>query len=159
MEREEVLIETKVWINDYGLKETQHAFDKGAGKLGVEELDLLILHQPVPTEFDRTLTAYKGLEMLLEKGKVRAIGVSNFIPEHLERLLAETSIVPAVNQIEVHPYFQQTELEQVHRKQGIATQPGRRSAALPPTATREDRRSRTPPCWRSPAPTISQPRR
>jgi diketogulonate reductase-like aldo/keto reductase len=120
--REEVFIETKVWINDYGYEATLHAFNKSAGKLEVEQLDLLILHQPVPSEFDRTLDAYRALEQLLDDGRVRAIGVSNFMPEHLERLLAETSVVPAVNQIEVHPYFQQTELQHVHRDHGIATQ-------------------------------------
>lgn len=120
--RDEVFIETKVWINDYGYEATLHAFDKSAGKLQVEQLDLLILHQPVPTEFDRTLDAYRALETLLADGKVRAIGVSNFMPEHLERLLAETSVVPAVNQIEIHPYFQQLELQRAHADHGIASQ-------------------------------------
>jgi diketogulonate reductase-like aldo/keto reductase len=120
--REEVFIETKVWINDYGYEATLHAFEKSTGKLRVEQLDLLILHQPVPSEFDRTLDAYRALEGLLADGKVRAIGVSNFTPGHLERLLAQTSVVPAVNQIELHPYFQQAELQGVHREHGIATQ-------------------------------------
>ena len=120
--REEVFIETKVWISDYGYDATLHAFDKGAGKLGVEQLDLLILHQPLPSAFDLTLDAYRALEKLLADGKVRAIGVSNFMPEHLERLLTETSVVPAVNQIELHPYFQQTALQQVHAEHGILTQ-------------------------------------
>ena len=103
--REEVFIETKIWINDYGNEATLHGFEKSAGKLEVEQLDLLILHQPVPAEFDRTLDAYRALEKLLTDGKVRAIGVSNFMPEHLERLLAETSVVPAVNQIELASVF------------------------------------------------------
>ncbi len=106
--RDEVFIETKVWISDYGYDATLHAFEKSARKLGVDQLDLLLLHQPLPSAFDRTLDAYRALEKLLADGKVRAIGVSNFMPEHLDRLLAETSVVPAVNQIEVHPYFQQT---------------------------------------------------
>ena len=72
--------------------------------------------------FDRTLDAYRALEKLLADGKVRAIGVSNFMPEHLERLLTETSVVPAVNQIELHPYFQQTALQRVHAEHGILTQ-------------------------------------
>jgi diketogulonate reductase-like aldo/keto reductase len=72
--------------------------------------------------FDLTLDAYRALEKLLADGKVRAIGVSNFMPEHLRRLLAETSIVPAVNQIEVHPYFQQTALQRLHAEHGILTQ-------------------------------------
>lgn len=122
IDRDEVFIETKVWINDYGYDATLHAFDKSAGKLGVEQIDLLLLHQPLSSAFDRTLDAYRALERLHADGKVRAIGVSNFIPYHLARLLAETSVVPAVNQIELHPYFQQTELQRLHEERGIATQ-------------------------------------
>ena len=120
--RDEVFIETKIWISDYGYDETLHAFDKSAGKLGVDQIDLLLLHQPLPSAFDRTLGAYRALEKLLADGKVRAIGVSNFMPEHLTRLLTETSIVPAVNQIEVHPYFQQRALQRLHAEHGILTQ-------------------------------------
>jgi diketogulonate reductase-like aldo/keto reductase len=120
--REEIFIETKVWISDYGYDATLHAFEKGAGKLGVDQLDLLILHQPLPSRFDLTLDAYRALEKLLADDKVRAIGVSNFMPEHLEKLLAETSVIPAVNQIELHPYFQQTELQKIHADTGILTQ-------------------------------------
>jgi diketogulonate reductase-like aldo/keto reductase len=120
--RDEVFIETKVWISDYGYEATLHAFDKSARKLGVEQLDLLLLHQPLPSAFERTLEAYRALEKLLADRRVRAIGVSNFMPEHLERLLAVASVVPAVNQIEVHPYFQQTALQQLHARHGIATQ-------------------------------------
>ena len=74
--RDEVFIETKVWISDYGHDATLHAFDKSARKLGVEQLDLLLLHQPLSTAFDRTLDAYRALEKLLADGRVRAIGVS-----------------------------------------------------------------------------------
>ena len=87
VDRAEIFIETKVWISDYGYEQTLHAFDKSAGKLGVEQIDLLILHQALPSAFDRTLDAYRALEKLLADGKVRAIGVSNFMPEHLDRLL------------------------------------------------------------------------
>ena len=117
-----MFIETKVWISDYGYDATLHAFDKSARKLGVDQLDLLLLHQPLPSAFERTLDAYRALEKLLADGRVRAIGVSNFMPQHLDRLLGETSVVPAVNQIEVHPYFQQTALQRVHVERGIATQ-------------------------------------
>src|SRR5215208_7729257 len=120
--RDEVFLETKVWISDYGYDATQRAFDKSAGKLGVDRLDLLLLHQPLPSAFDRTLDAYRALEKLLADGKVRAIGVSNFMPEHLDRLLTEASVVPAVNQIELHPYLQQTALQRVHTEHGIVTQ-------------------------------------
>jgi 2,5-diketo-D-gluconate reductase A len=122
LDRAEVFIETKVWVSDYGYEETLHAFDKSAGKLGVEQIDLLLLHQPAPREFDRTLEAYRALERLLADGKVRAIGVSNFMPEHLTRLLAERSVVPAVNQVEVHPYFRQPAVLAANAEYGIRSQ-------------------------------------
>jgi diketogulonate reductase-like aldo/keto reductase len=106
--RSEIFVETKLWISDYGYDAALHAFDKSARKLGVDQIDLLLLHHPLSSDFDRTLDAYRALETLLAAGKVRAIGLSNFMPGHLNHLLAETSVVPAVNQIEVHPYFQQT---------------------------------------------------
>jgi diketogulonate reductase-like aldo/keto reductase len=120
--RDDVFVETKIWISDYGYDATLHAFDKSAGKLGVDRVDLLLLHQPLPSRFDLTLEAYRALETLLANGRLRAIGVSNFMPEHLTRLLAEVAVVPAVNQIEVHPYFQQTALQRLHADHGIATQ-------------------------------------
>jgi 2,5-diketo-D-gluconate reductase A len=122
VDRADVFIETKVWISDYGYDETLHAFDKSAGKLGVDQIDLLILHQALPGEFDRTLAAYRALETLLGDGKVRAIGVSNFMVEHLDRLLAATSVVPAINQIELHPYFQQRAVQAANGAHGILTQ-------------------------------------
>jgi diketogulonate reductase-like aldo/keto reductase len=120
--REEIFIETKLWISDYGYEAALHGFEKSAKKLGVEQIDLLLLHQPLTTRFDLTLDAYRALEKLLAEGKVRAIGVSNFVPEYLERLLAETSVVPAVNQIELHPYYQQKEVQSLHAQHGILTQ-------------------------------------
>ncbi|CAM3557815.1 aldo/keto reductase [Mycobacterium frederiksbergense] len=120
--REDVFIETKVWITDYGYDATLHAFDKAAGKLGVDVLDLLILHQALPGEFDLTVGAYKALEKVCSDGKVRAIGVSNFMRSHLDRLLAETGIVPAVNQIEVHPYFRQSDVLAADTEHGILSQ-------------------------------------
>src|SRR3954470_9786168 len=110
VDRSEVFIETKIWISDYGYDETLHAFDKSARKLGVDRIDLLILHQALPSAFHRTLDAYRALETLLRDGKVRAIGVSNFMVEHLPKLLDEATVVPAVNQIELHPYFQQRDV-------------------------------------------------
>jgi diketogulonate reductase-like aldo/keto reductase len=120
--RDEIFIETKVWISDYGYEETLHAFDKSAGKLGVEQIDLLILHQALPGAFDTTIGAYRALEKLLADGRVRAIGVSNFMVEHLAELLAQTEVVPAVNQIELHPYFQQPEVHAFDTEHGILTQ-------------------------------------
>jgi len=122
LDRSDLFIETKVWINDYGYEETLHAFDKGAGKLGVDQIDLFILHQPLSSDFDRTVNAYKALEKLQADGKVRAIGVSNFDPDHLATLLDRTEIVPAVNQIEVHPYFAQHPTRKVDDEHGILTQ-------------------------------------
>ncbi|EYT47696.1 aldo/keto reductase [Kocuria sp. UCD-OTCP] len=120
--RDEVFIETKIWISDYGYDQTLHGFEKSAAKLGVEQIDLLILHQALPTDFDRTLEAYRALETLLEQGKVRAIGVSNFMVDHLTQLLQRATVVPAVNQIEVHPYFQQPEVQAFGADHGIVTQ-------------------------------------
>lgn len=122
LDRSEVFIETKLWISDYGYDESLHAFDKSAGKLGVDQIDLLLLHQPLTADFDKTIGAYKALEALLADGKVGAIGVSNFMPEVLARLLAETEIVPAVNQVEVHPYFSQPEVQKANAEHGILTQ-------------------------------------
>ena len=107
VDRSDVFLETKIWISDYGYEETLHGFEKSAAKLGVEQIDLLILHQALPSAFDRTLEAYRALETLLADGKVRAIGVSNFMVDHLTALLDRADVVPAVNQIEVHPYFAQ----------------------------------------------------
>jgi diketogulonate reductase-like aldo/keto reductase len=120
--RDAVFLETKVWISDYGYDETLHAFDKSARKLGVEQLDLLILHQALPSDFDRTLEAYRALETLLADGKVRAIGVSNFMVDHLTRLLGRASVVPAVNQIEQHPYFAQADVQAFGEQHGILAQ-------------------------------------
>jgi diketogulonate reductase-like aldo/keto reductase len=122
LDREEVFIETKIWISDYGYDQTLHGFEKSAGKLGVDQLDLLILHQALPSDFDKTLEAYRALETLLEQGKVRAIGVSNFMVDHLTTLLDQAAVVPAVNQIELHPYFQQRAVQDLGTEHGILTQ-------------------------------------
>ncbi len=122
LDRSDVFVETKVWVTDYGYDQTLHAFEKASAKLGLDQIDLLILHQANPTEFDKTIASYKALETLLADGKLRAIGVSNFLPVRLERLLNETEVVPTVNQIEVHPYTQQRELQDFNRAHGILTQ-------------------------------------
>jgi diketogulonate reductase-like aldo/keto reductase len=122
LDRSEVFLETKIWISDYGYDETRHGFEKSAHKLGVDKIDLLILHQPLPSRFDATLEAYRALETLLTEGKVRAIGVSNFMVDHLSRLLDTASVVPAVNQIEVHPYFLQSKVQAANAEHGILTQ-------------------------------------
>lgn len=122
LDRSEIFIETKLWISDYGYDQTLHSFDKSAGKLGVEQIDLLLLHQPLTADFEKTIGAYQALETLLADGKVRAIGVSNFMPNVLERLLAETDVVPAVNQVEGHPYFSEPDVQQADAAHGIITQ-------------------------------------
>ncbi len=122
LDRSDVFVETKVWVSDYGYDATLHAFDKSAGKLGVDVIDLLILHQPAPSIFDRTLDAYRALETLLEDGRVRAIGVSNFMPDHLARLLESATVVPAVNQVEVHPYFRQPGVLAADAEHGVLSQ-------------------------------------
>lgn len=120
--REEMFIETKLWISDYGYEAALHGFEKAAAKLDLDQIDLLLLHQPLTTQFDLTLGAYRALEELYVAGKVRAIGVSNFMIEDLDRLLAEAKVVPTVNQIEVHPYFQQRELQDYQAERGILSQ-------------------------------------
>jgi len=120
--RDEVFIETKLWVTDYGYDAALHAFDKSAAKLGVEVIDLLLLHQPRIENFDLTIAAYKALEKLLADGRVRAIGVSNFTPAILARFLPEVAVVPAVNQIELHPYFTQVANEKANTAAGILTQ-------------------------------------
>lgn len=119
LNRSEVFLETKIWISDYGYGETLHGFEKSARKRGVSQIDLLILHQPLPSAFDRTLAAYRALETLLADGKVRAIGVSNFMVKHLTMLLDRANVVPAVNQIEVHPYFAQRDVQTFGAEHGI----------------------------------------
>jgi len=120
--RDEVFIETKVWISDYGYDQTLHAFDKSARKLGTDWIDLLILHQALPSRFDLTQEAYRALETLLADGRVQAIGVSNFIPGHLDALLERSTVIPAVNQVEVHPYFTQPAVQAADAAHGILTQ-------------------------------------
>jgi diketogulonate reductase-like aldo/keto reductase len=122
LDRSDVFVETKIWISDYGYQDTLHGFEKSAGKLGVQQIDLLILHQALPSAFDRTLEAYRALETLLADGKVRAIGVRNFMIEHLTTLLDRATVVPAVNQIELHPYFQQQDVQDFGARHGILTQ-------------------------------------
>jgi 2,5-diketo-D-gluconate reductase A len=122
LDRDEVVLETKVWVSDYGYDETLHAFDTSARKLGVERIDVLILHQPMPQHFDRTVEAYRALETLKADGRVRSIGVSNFLPHHLAALRERTEVVPALNQVELHPYFTQPEVRKADDALGILTQ-------------------------------------
>ena len=122
VDRDEVFLETKVWVSDYGYDETLHAFEKSAAKLGFPTIDLLILHQPMPHHFERTIEAYRALERLLADGQVSAIGVSNFMPHHLAALRERTEVVPAVNQVELHPYFTQPDVQRANADLDTLTQ-------------------------------------
>jgi len=119
--REDLFVTTKLWNSDQGYDSTLRAFDTSLSKLGLEYVDLYLIHWPTPAR-DRYVDTYKAFEKLLDDGRVRAIGVSNFLPEHLERLIAETSVIPAVNQIELHPHLQQHASREYHAEQGIATE-------------------------------------
>lgn len=120
--REEVFVETKLWISDYGYEKAINGYRKSSAKLGVGTIDLLLLHQPLTSDFSLTVGSYRALEKLLADGMVNAIGVSNFMAPVLDRLMQETDVVPAVNQIELHPFFQQRELEEMNNQLGIVTQ-------------------------------------
>ena len=122
VDRDQIVVETKIWVSDYGFDETLHAFDKATRKLGFDTIDVLILHQPAPDRFEKTIAAYQALEQLHRDGKVRAIGVSNFMPHHLSTLLDRTEVVPALNQIELHPYFQQPAVQAADAEHGIHDQ-------------------------------------
>lgn len=122
VDRDDLVVETKIWVSDYGYDQTLHAFDKATGKLGFDTVDVLILHQPAPDRFDQTVQAYKALERLYADGRVRAIGVSNFMPHHLRSLLEQTDVIPALNQIELHPYFTQPDVQRADAEHGILDQ-------------------------------------
>jgi diketogulonate reductase-like aldo/keto reductase len=120
--RNELFVQTKLWISDYGYDSALRAIETSLRKLGLDFVDLYLLHQPMPNEWERTVAAYHAAERLLADGRVRAIGVSNFSPKHLEDLIARSNVVPAVNQVELHPFFVQRELRKAHARLGIATQ-------------------------------------
>jgi len=122
MGRAEVFVQTKLWISDYGYDSALRAFDRSLRKLGLDYVDLYLLHWPVPSDFAATVASYRALEKLLVDGLVRAIGVCNFSPSHLERLLAEVEHPPAVNQVELHPYYTQPDLREFNAAHGIVTQ-------------------------------------
>ncbi|MFF4149082.1 aldo/keto reductase [Streptomyces sp. NPDC001651] len=119
--REDVFVTTKVWNSDHDYDSTLRAFDTSLEKLGLEYVDLYLIHWPTPAR-GTYVDTYKAFEKLLADERVRAIGVSNFLPEHLERLIEETSVVPAVNQIELHPHLQQRASREFHAEHGIATE-------------------------------------
>ena len=122
VKRSELFVTTKLWIEEFGYDEAMRAFDRSLQALGLDYLDLYLLHWPVPTDFKKTLAAYKALEKLYADKRIRAIGVSNFQPAHLRQLMDNTDVVPVLNQVELHPYFSQQALRQAHDRYGIKTE-------------------------------------
>jgi 2,5-diketo-D-gluconate reductase A len=119
--RDEIFVTTKVWNSDQGYDATLKAFDNSRRLLGLDVVDLYLIHWPAPKR-DRYVDTWRALERLYDDGRVRAIGVSNFTVAYLTRLLDETTIVPAVNQVELHPGFPQDELREFHAARGIVTE-------------------------------------
>ncbi|GAA0644858.1 aldo/keto reductase [Kutzneria viridogrisea] len=119
--REDLFITTKLWNSAQGYDSTLRAFDESMAKLGLEQLDLYLIHWPTPAR-ELYLDTWRAFEKLYADGRVRAIGVSNFQPAHLRRVLEEGSVVPVLNQIELHPLLQQAELRAFHAEHGIATE-------------------------------------
>ncbi|HET7782787.1 MULTISPECIES: aldo/keto reductase [Micrococcaceae] len=121
LSREDIFVTTKVWNSDHGYDATLRAFDESMVNLGLDYVDMYLIHWPCAARglFPDT---YRALETLYREGKVRAIGVSNFQPAHLDRLLQTAEVVPAVNQIELHPWLQQAELRTQHDGLGIRTE-------------------------------------
>ncbi|WP_454279205.1 aldo/keto reductase [Sphingomonas sp. Marseille-Q8236] len=115
----DAFLTTKLWNDRH--RDAGAALDESLALLGVDAVDLYLIHWPVPAE-DDYVEAWQSLIALREAGKARSIGVSNFLPEHLERIIEATGVVPAVNQIELHPRFQQREAREYHAAKGIVTQ-------------------------------------
>jgi 2,5-diketo-D-gluconate reductase A len=119
--RDELFITTKLWNSHQGYDEALRAFDQSMRLLGLDYLDLYLIHWPTPKR-DKYTDTWKAFNKLAGEGRIRAAGVSNFQPAHLERIIDEVGLVPAVNQVELHPYLQQDELRAVHQKLGIVTE-------------------------------------
>ncbi|MBO2457199.1 aldo/keto reductase [Actinomadura violacea] len=119
--REELFITTKLWNSDQGYDQTLRAFDASMRRLGLDYLDLYLIHWPMPGH-DTYMDTWRAFEKLKEDGRIRSIGVSNFTVDALRRVMDESGTVPAVNQIELHPYFQQDGLRAFHQENGIHTE-------------------------------------
>ncbi|MFW5475022.1 aldo/keto reductase [Knoellia sp. CPCC 206450] len=119
--RDEIFVTTKVWPSEYGAQETTDSFNASMDRLGLETLDLFLLHWPFP-EQGRYVEAWKALQALRDAGRVRAVGVCNFHVDHLQRLFDETGEWPAINQVELHPYLQQREVVEFNAEHGIVTE-------------------------------------
>ena len=119
--RDELFVTTKLWNDDQGYDSTLRAFDDSLSRLGLDHVDLYLIHWPVPSA-DRYVDTFKAFQKIKADGRARSIGVSNFTPETLDRLIAETGEVPALNQVELHPRFNQADLRAFHTGKGIATE-------------------------------------
>jgi 2,5-diketo-D-gluconate reductase A len=121
LQREEVFITTKLWNSDQGHDSALRAFERSLERLGLEYVDLYLIHWPAPDK-GKYVETWQAFTELRSEGRARSIGVSNFLPEHLERIVDATGVVPALNQIELHPRLQQAELRRVHERHGILTE-------------------------------------
>ena len=121
IDRNELFVTTKVWNADHGFDRTLAAFDASLERLGLDEVDLYLIHWPAPYQ-DLYVETWRALIRLREEGRARSIGVSNFHVHHLERIIDETGVVPVVNQVELHPWLQQRELRAFHAEHGIVTE-------------------------------------
>ncbi len=121
LDRGDVFVTTKCFNDDHGFDEAKRAFAASRERLGFDYVDLYLIHWPVPVH-DRYVDTWRAFVELRAQGLARAIGVSNFQPAHLQRLIDETGETPAINQVELHPYFQQRELRQLHERLGIVTE-------------------------------------
>ncbi len=119
--RAELFVTTKLWNSEQGFDAAAEAFDESLGRLGLDYVDLYLIHWPAPA-LDRYVDTWRAFIALRAEGLVRSIGVSNFQPAHLRRLVEETGVAPTVNQVELHPRFQQAELRAVHAELGVATE-------------------------------------
>ncbi|MES2340207.1 MAG: aldo/keto reductase [Pseudomonadota bacterium] len=118
--RDKLFVTTKLWNENQGYDAALAAFDKSLSRLGMDYVDLYLIHWPAPTQ-NLYLESWKALIRLREEGRAKSIGVSNFAIPHLERIIGETGVTPAANQIELHPRWQQAELRAFHASKGIAT--------------------------------------
>ncbi|HMH47991.1 MAG TPA: aldo/keto reductase [Solirubrobacteraceae bacterium] len=121
LDRDEIFITTKCWNDDHGYEQAKRACRASLERLELSHLDLYLIHWPVPAH-DLYVETWKAFIELQSEGLVRSIGVSNFQPAHLERLIAETGVTPSINQVELHPYFQQVGLRREHERLGILTE-------------------------------------
>lgn len=119
--RSDIFLTTKLWNSEQGFDSTLRAFDVSVKKLGVDYLDMYLIHWPVP-KHDRYVDTWKAFIRLREEGRIRSIGVSNFQPGHLERIIRETGVTPVVNQVEVHPDFAQNDVVAANRKHKVITE-------------------------------------